>query len=176
MSEASVKLHRALKQLSGKPDEVFLAVVKTVDKTSCTCDIEFDGLEIRGVKLKASDEDKKGFKVFPVIDSCVLVQKLGADEEYFITMYSEIDEILIENDNCKIQFTDKVLIENEDCIIEIKDGFLIKKGSETLKKIMDDLFDAIQQLTVNTNVGPSSVPINVAAFVAIKVRVDNFLK
>lgn len=58
----------------------------------------------------------------------------------------------------------------------VNDGFLIKKGSETLKQIVDDLITQIKAIIVPTNVGPSGNPINGAAFDAIKTRADNLLK
>jgi phage baseplate assembly protein gpV len=58
----------------------------------------------------------------------------------------------------------------------VNDGFLIKKDSETLKKVFDDLIAQIKAIIVPTNVGPSGNPINGAAFDAIKTRADNLLK
>jgi hypothetical protein len=48
------------------------------------------------------------------------------------------------------------------------------KGNE-LKGLMSDLIDAIAQLTVPTAVGPSGIPINLAAFKAVQARLDEML-
>lgn len=56
------------------------------------------------------------------------------------------------------------------------DGYIIETGSESLKTILTDLIEAIEQLTVTTGVGPSGVPINLPAFTAIKTRLDGLLK
>ena len=53
------------------------------------------------------------------------------------------------------------------------------KGSEpmvlgdTLADILKDLCKAIQQLTVVTPVGTSSVPVNIADFASIQAKIDN---
>lgn len=46
---------------------------------------------------------------------------------------------------------------------------------DTLKSLLDETFDAILQLTVNTGVGPSTPPLNSAAFQAIKQKLSTFL-
>lgn len=69
-------------------------------------------------------------------------------------------------------------------------GFTIKKGTETLKKLMQDtltkaeaVVDANIALTVGTGTGSSSPPLNVATFTtlkadiaAIKTRVNSFFE
>jgi len=69
-----------------------------------------------------------------------------------------------------------VTIQIDDSEINIQDGILLKRGAETLRKIIDDLIDEINRIIVPTNVGPSGTPINAAAFIAIKTRVSNLLK
>lgn len=44
---------------------------------------------------------------------------------------------------------------------------------DTLADLLKDLCKALQALTVNTSVGPSSVPTNVADFVTIQSKIDN---
>jgi len=168
----------AIKNITKVNQPVFAATVKTVDKNNNTCEVEFNGMEIGEVRLQAIFKDnQKAHVLYPKNDSWVLVQRFGDTGDFFITMYTEVEEMLVKIGDTVLTVKDSFHFEMPGGLeFEIKDGFLIKKGTETLKKVFDDLFDAIQQLTVNTNVGPSSVPINVAAFVAIKVRVDNFLK
>lgn len=55
-------------------------------------------------------------------------------------------------------------------------GHKIAVGSETLKKIISDLIDAINAITVTTPSGPSTPPLlNAATFNAIKARLSNLL-
>ena len=46
---------------------------------------------------------------------------------------------------------------------------------DTLKGLLDELFDALAALTVGTGTGPSTVPINLAQFQSIKARLQRIL-
>lgn len=152
----------AIKKIVAVDDPVFSGIVKAVDKTSNTCDVEFNGMELGEVRLQAIIKaNTKGLLIYPVIDSMVIVQRLGKTGDFFITMFSDVEE---------------VLTEVGDCTLNIKDGFLLQKGTETLKKIMDDLLDEICKIIVPTNVGPSGMPINKPMFDAIKLRIAQLFK
>lgn len=131
MSDSAAKLHSLLRKLFDQGSDVLSAVVKTVDKENCTCDVTVDEMDLSEVRLKATIEPQKGYKVFPAVGSVVLIEKLSS-EEFFVVMYSEVDEIKIEN---------------EDCTIQITDGVLIQKGDETAKKIIDDTLDQIKAVS-----------------------------
>ena len=55
-------------------------------------------------------------------------------------------------------------------------GLTLKKGGAGLKKTLESLLDAICQLTVPTGVGPSGVPINIAAFQQVKTEVSQYME
>lgn len=46
---------------------------------------------------------------------------------------------------------------------------------DTLKRLLDELLDAIAAMTVGTGTGPSTIPINVVQFQAIKARLQTIL-
>ena len=138
-----------------------LGKVESVDEDEMTCVITDDTNEISDVRLRPVINGNESMTLFPKVGGWALIVKIEEEEDWMLVGADEIDKIRIKVGTSEF---------------EIKDGFLVKRGTETLKKIFDDLFDAIEQLTVNTNVGPSSVPINVATFAAIKVRVDQLLK
>lgn len=48
--------------------------------------------------------------------------------------------------------------------------------NESLKELIADLISAIKAITVTTGTGPSGVPINIADFIAIETRLDNFFE
>lgn len=76
----------------------------------------------------------------------------------------------------------KLVVEGGDVFIE---GANIHLGpdakgesgvlGETLVKLLQDILKAIQQLTVNTAVGPSTPPLNLAAFKAIEQKLNTAL-
>ena len=138
-----------------------LGKVESVDEDEMTCVITDDTNEISDVRLRPVINGNESMTLFPKVGGWALIVKIEEEEDWMLVGADEIDKIRIKVGTSEF---------------EIKDGFLVKRGTETLKKIFDDLFDAIEQLTVNTNVGPSYVPINVATFAAIKVRVDQLLK
>lgn len=81
-------------------------------------------------------------------------------------------------DNCSLILdTDKVeIIKGENTHIVLTDkGISIEKGEFGLKKTLDRLLSAIQQLTVTTNVGPSGTPINSLVFQQIQRELDKYL-
>jgi phage baseplate assembly protein V len=59
--------------------------------------------------------------------------------------------------------------------VQLSDKISLKAGGETLKNVLSDLLDAIKAITVNTAVGPSSVPVNLTAFNALQTRITNLL-
>lgn len=174
----AVELARAIKKIAEVDVPVFLAVVKSVDRNTNTCDVEYNEMEIGEVRLQAIIKNNTKAQIYyPAVDSVVLVQRLGTKGDFFITMYSEIEEILTKIGDCTLNIKDSFLFQmNDGSKFEIKNGFLIEKSGETMKKIVDDLIDAIMQLTVPTNVGPSGTPINMLVFQQIKLRADQLLK
>lgn len=55
-------------------------------------------------------------------------------------------------------------------------GLTISKGGAGLKKTLESLIDAICQLTVPTGVGPSGMPINMAAFQQVKAEISQYME
>lgn len=159
---------------------VLIAVkVLSVNDADCTVEVEFDGGgTIDDVQLRSVVKGGNKVVLLPKPNSTVLISSINKSGEYYVVAVEEITGIATVIDDVKIDVTGTeatTKIKTVTYTID-EDGFLMKKGTETMKKIMDDLLNGIQQLTVNTNVGPSSVPINVATFAAIKLRVDQFFK
>lgn len=152
----------ALRAILGGDAPVFPAVVTEVDKVMDTCEIEFNGLELGGVRLVATiNEDAKGCKLYPKVGSVVLCQRLGDKGELLVIMYSEVEQVLYKVD---------------DTVLDIKDGFLLKRQNETLKKLVEDTLDAIIAMKFTTAYGPTINLVNKPVFEAIKQRVPNLLK
>lgn len=83
----------------------------------------------------------------------------------------ESSGILTVNSFEEIQLTNE-----EKSVMSIKDKLSFKNENESLKTLIDELIDAITQITVTTGVGASGTPINVQAFTDIKQRFSNLLK
>lgn len=132
-------------------DDVFIAVVKSVDKTNCVCDVMVDELEIGDVRLKATIGDGgKGLKVFPAIDSAVLVKQMGGGI-YVVLMYSDIEDVLIEVGTAVHQITTT--------------GHLIKNGTDTLKDALNLIIEGVQQIVVAYGNNPDYVKLQQASLI-----------
>lgn len=144
MSESAAKLKAALKQMLDKGDEVFAAVVQSVNEDYCTCVVLADEMEIADVRLRATINGNNGFIIFPAVESTVLVQRLGEKEEFFITMFSEID------------------------------GVLIQKDDDTLKLLVNDLCDKVKAISTELQkvVVTIGVTPDVPALIQINADID----
>lgn len=76
-------------------DDVFPATIVSVDKTTFTCVVDFQGNELGNVRLKAlvgEAAEENGFVVFPAVDSIVLVKKLSVGL-LAVFMVSDIESV-----------------------------------------------------------------------------------
>jgi hypothetical protein len=155
-------LAAAMKNMVDKGDHALRGKVVSVDKNKAACEVEINGLEIGEVRLQANIKtNQKGFKVYPLQGSDVIVERLGREGDFFVSMVSEVEEVLLEIGNVSLQITD---------------GFLLKKNNDTAEKILSDFVDEVMKIVVPTNVGPSGNPINNPAFAAIKNRIKQLFK
>lgn len=108
---------------------------------------------------------------------------------------SDIFTITVENEytvNTKVtnfNTEDEFNITTTDTLVKTDSSFIIHSAKielgesglepivlgDTLKGILDELLDAILQLTVATGVGPSLIPINSPTFVSIKAKLQTIL-
>lgn len=196
MSRELEEIRDGLHKFSMKrgPAAIMPALVKAVNEDDNTISVVFsDEVAIDDVRLRSVVKNGNKVVKYPKLESVVLVGAIENSDEYACLAMEEVDKVLYVIDNAKVETTadghliqvnntkiettdDSCLIQKNNTKVEVSDdGVLVSKSSETLKKIMDDLLNAIMLLTVNTNVGPSSVPVNVTDFVNIKTRVDQFL-
>lgn len=156
MKEAK-ELYKLLRTLGNEDDKIFPVVVKSVNKENNTCNVEFNELEIGDVRLQSIiDEDVKGAVNYPAIGSVVLVSKLSDKGEYFIVMFSELEEFSLNIDKT-------VFKQNSN-------GFKISKNEIDFIDVMLDFIKAVKQLKVicSSEGTPSVNVVNVLDFVAVE--------
>lgn len=96
MSKAAKDLIMAIKNLASNVDLVTATVVN-VDKSNNSCDVSIDGNEFGSVRLQAViDVDKKGCRMYPAINSTVLIQPMDDKGNWVVALYSELQEIVFE--------------------------------------------------------------------------------
>lgn len=145
----------------------FIVIGEATNIGSDTCDVEVNGeAKLLGVRLHCVEGDLESkFVVKPKDKSLVAVGILeNLKGEWILLQCSEIEEVLIKIGTVEYSINST--------------GVLIKKGDDTLKKCLDDMFNQIALLTVPVvAVGsPSGTPANVTAFNNIKTRIDNLLR
>lgn len=105
--------------------QVFEAIVISVEGVTCT--VEIEGLQIDGVRLRATEEQGEGILIEPMVGSVVLVGLIG-DE--LSTLY-----IVRCNNYNKIR---------------------VSRGNVTLSAVLSDLVDVLNTFKVVTSSGPST--------------------
>ena len=146
----SAELNKLFNQIVDKYSDSKPAIVCTVvevDKTARTCTV----LPLNG--------DPEIFDV---------MLQAGQDGSTGITMIPKVDSSVI------VSF-----ITDETAFISLTsrvESFSIKSETEDLKSILSDILSAIEQLTVNTAVGPSTPPLNLSVFTSIKQRLNSLFE
>lgn len=158
------ELHDAFRKLKQRDVDTFPVKVLSVDKSAGTCKVTDDELEYTDVRLSAViDGNDKKFYLFPKVGSSVLVSPINEDlKNLYVEAYSEIDGLDLKIDGVHFNID--------------KDGFLLKKENETLKKLMADLITAIKAMKFTTNNGPTINLVNIADFISLENRFNQFLK
>lgn len=144
-------------------DGSFWATVESVDESKRTCTVSDDGVSYEDVLLYAVENASlQGFCLIPRQGSRVIVSRLGGSSELYVSMFSEVDRLLLTIQGVSFTVTPK--------------GFTIVRNGSGLRKTLEKLCEAIGRLTVPTNVGPSGIPVNKAEFEAIKADLTNYLE
>lgn len=160
------EIRRLLKEHAEKfgPAPTMLLIVQSINEDELTCtlvDDDNDQLIWEGVPLRPVLDGNQSVSLIPKVGTWAVVIRLESEDNWMALAFGEIQ---------------KLIIKTEDSRFEIDQGFLVKRGDDTLQKVISDLIDEIKAITVNTNTGPSSVPINQAALAAIKTRANTILR
>ncbi|NHN26753.1 hypothetical protein FIA58_013795 [Flavobacterium jejuense] len=166
--EYDKELQDAFRNLGKRDVDTFPADVVSVDKIKGTCNVTDDNLTFTNVRLSSViDRNNKKFFLFPKVGSSVLVSPINEDlKNLYVEEYSEIEslELVISTVEFKVD----------------QDGFLLKKENETLKKLIEDLITAVQNMSFAVSTpsgsGTTTTLINLAEFTAVKTRFNQFLK
>ena len=156
MKEA-VELYKLLQGI-GKRNigVVSIAEVLQVDKNKCTCTVNIDGLDIADVRLKSTADNKRGFKIFPAIGSDVLIECID-NGEYVVQMMGEVESVVLEIDNKKIEID--------------KAGIFIGNDNSSLLKVIELIIDAVMKVVVLQGQNP-----DYKKLIEAKSKIKTFLK
>lgn len=94
MSKTKDNIRRAFEALHLGFPQNLPAKVKEVSGETCTLD--FEGLEIYDVKLRASENGEESkFLLKPKVGSWVMMSRIQHSKKFFVSMVSEVDEVFI---------------------------------------------------------------------------------
>ncbi len=123
MGQTKEDIQRRIRELSGSEPATIQATVTEVDEEEFTCKIDLgEGLIIEDVRLRSIiDSEKKGFCFIPAIDSIVLISRIRGANEFYVSMFSEVDKILFNwGDDVEIIFDmEKIFLRMQERSIEI---------------------------------------------------------
>ncbi len=137
--------------LSHVPTQSLGGTVLRVNAARALCDVQPadpEAPQLLDVQLRAVDDgSSKGFVLWPVVGSAVVVGLLNNDPaDAYVAAVSRVE------------------------------AFTLATGTDSLAALLTDLLVAVQQLTVTTGTGPSGPPINLPAFQALAQRTSQLLR
>lgn len=90
-------IRRALSErLSQTANTILYGAVRSVNEAERTCTVTVDETDYEDVLLHAvADSEKKGFCFIPAAGSTVLVSRIGGSNELLVSMFSEVDKVLL---------------------------------------------------------------------------------
>lgn len=176
-----IELRRRLTSMGRDANgETFLATVRKVDTEQRTCTVEAEGVAYEDVLLHAvANPDSRGGWIQPAVGSIVLVSRIGGSNELYVAMTSEAEALhFAVGDDAEAVFSaDGLTVQAGDTRFHATSaGFSVNRGQDGLRKTLEQLIDAICQLTVSTGAGPSGPPLNVDSFMTIKTNLTQYLK
>lgn len=154
-----------IKKVAGEHAVIAVQSGKAKNVSDTKCDVEREGerSDLLGVRLNAAVDTKHYHTVVPKEGSEVLVAVMdGRKAEAFVIGVSEVEKVIGKIDTVAYEIS--------------KEGYQLKRGSESLKKLLNDLLSEIMKITVTTSAGPSGVPINAPQLTQIQQRIPNLLK
>lgn len=187
-------LRNIFEELSKQNQEIYSLVgeVTAIDTDAMSCDVQpLNGsAEIFGVRMSA-DPVHSGLHLIPIVGSRSIVTFLSKDVA-FLSLVSDLDYYLVDIDDVSFRLdkdgtiiqvstsehsvtSDEVRMKAGAVVKVAAGGVLVANGAESLRAILDDLITQISLLTVGTPAGPSTVPVNAAAFTLIKTRLATLL-
>jgi len=164
MSYKHEKLRDALRDFV-KPDaHVLSGRVSNVDESEYTCTVTLpNGQIIEEVQLKALRGISTGSVEIPADNSYVQILRLegAGDPDYYVFAAEVIKKVVTTIDGTVL-----TLDEN---------GYNVKRGGESLTKIMTDLLSALQAMTFTNSGGTTPPANNLSTFQTIAERLNNLL-
>ncbi|KMQ70244.1 hypothetical protein [Chryseobacterium koreense] len=133
--------------VGANPNFPITAEVLEIDEDTCTVKLP-NGLEVPGVRLKATQDGEDNLLIIPKVGSSVLVLSSDGTVDNLTVIKCDVAEKIIFNENgLEVEIdseTKKIKVQNEQT---------------SLKQLFSQLTEILKTLKVFTPVGPSGTPL-----------------
>jgi hypothetical protein len=138
MSKLARELYEKLVTMTAPKDNILPAIVMAVNTDNRTVDVDFDDNEIGDVRLQASTIANQGGNIlFPKVGSVVLIQRFGSSNEFFVSLFSELDSQVIQIDTTQVKAD--------------TNGVLIQRGDNNMMQVLNDFMTNTQKMIDEVN-------------------------
>lgn len=158
MSQVEKDIKREFEKLAGLvgPVTVYPATVVSVNSDDMTVEAEFStGLVLDDVRLRSVISAGNKCVLIPSEGSNILVSRIENSDEFFVVAVGAVSEVRTEIDGLTVSISEKLEV---------------KKGDDSLSKVLSDLIAEINKIVVLYGTSP-----NVAALTLIDERQKLFL-
>lgn len=132
---------------------------------------------INHVLIHAVPGEEEGLILVPADGSYVLLGAVEGSGQWVVLKAGELRKAEIRLGNTHMLVDENgVQCGKSSAVLKVSNKIEISTAGENLHGLLKDLLAAIKVLTVPTPAGPSGVPVNLADFVALELRVDNLLQ
>jgi len=140
--------------MAKRPLQTFTAKVKAVNGYTCT--VQDGDFVIEGVRLRTSvDTSRNAVILVPKVNSYVMVNRIGESPQYYVSMVSDVDEVLMEIDG----------------------KYTYKNNATSLKSLLNEILTEIKAAIITTPAGPGSMgPTTIAKLDVIGQKVGQLFK
>ncbi|MGA0556526.1 hypothetical protein ACO2Q8_07745 [Larkinella sp. VNQ87] len=130
--DKNAQIVAGIRQVVGKsPVQVWPALVKSVQGTTCTVDIVGTGLvDVPGVNLRADDDASEGVLLVPRVGSYIFIGTIENElSNLFVCQVSEVDRVEVVIEGVTVQVSkDGATFKRDDLEMSLADKATIKKG------------------------------------------------
>lgn len=165
----SKELDKQLNEFRKTGAIITTAVVVAVDKTSHTCSVDMDGLEIPDVRLRSVVKDSNPFVVYPKIGSNVSLLPIGAASAgyYLVVAVEEVESVNIKIEEMTFAFDAEGIKINGDAYGGMVNAKELKKQLDLNTKAIDVLQNALKTWVAIPGDGGYALKIIAAPFTAL---------
>jgi hypothetical protein len=181
MTKNTAKIKEGIKTLAQVPNEVISGkvIAGSINAEGCTMSVQLsdDSAPIEGVMLTPATGNSNGVVLFPKDGSDVIIASIDGPGEWFLVKASDIARAKVTIENVTYEMDDtQINVRNGPVLFNVGTAvFKMNTASESLYQLLNDLITGITHLTVGTPAGASTVPVNVATFSTLLVRLNNLM-